>query len=110
MGLSVEMCSFAATSILLTPKRIGDYSMKPITVRMQQIKGVAMECDREQFAIALKTWRLRNGLTQKDAGKILGVSRWTMMKAEAARAITWETTYRLFAGLSKELEKEADNK
>lgn len=110
MVLSVEMCSFAATNVLLTPKRIGDYSMKPITVRMHQVKGVSMECDREQFAIALKTWRLRNGLTQKDAGKILGVSRWTMMKAEAARAITWETTYRLFAGLSKELEKEADNK
>lgn len=84
--------------------------MKEITVRMHAIKGVSMECDREQFALALKTWRIRNGMTQKEAGAILGVSRWTMMKAEAARPITWETTYRLFAGLSKELEKEADNK
>lgn len=84
--------------------------MKEITVRMTPIKGVSMECDREQFALALKTWRIRNGLTQEQAGKRLGVSRWTIMAAEKSRNITWETTYRLFAGLSKELEKETDNK
>lgn len=82
--------------------------MKEITVRMHPIKGVAMECDREQFALALKTWRLRHGLTQKKAGELLGASRWTIIKAEAGKGITWEMTYRLFAGLSKELEKEID--
>lgn len=84
--------------------------MKEVTVKMHQVKGVAMECDREQFAIALKTWRLRKGLTQKEAGARLGVSRWTIMKAEGCGNITWETTYRLFAGLSKELEMENDHK
>lgn len=84
--------------------------MKEITVRMTPIKGVAMECDREQFALALKTWRIRNGLTQKEAGARLGVSRWTIIAAEKSRTITWETTYKLFAGLSKELEDERDRK
>ena len=84
--------------------------MKEITVRMHAIKGVSMECDREQFALALKTWRIRNGMTQKQAGDLLGVSRWTIMAAEGTKKITWETTYKLFAGLSRELEKEADNK
>ena len=80
--------------------------MKEITVRMTPIKGVAMDCDREQFALALKTWRIRNGLTQEQAGVRLGVSRWTIIAAEKSRTITWETTYKLFAGLSKELEDE----
>lgn len=82
--------------------------MKEVTVKMHAVNGVSMECDRQHFGLALKTWRLRNGLTQKEAGERLGVSRWSIMKAELARPITWELTYRLFAGLSEELEKERD--
>lgn len=82
--------------------------MKEITVRMHPIKGVAMECDREQFALALKTWRLRHGLTQQQVAERFNVSRWSIMKAEASKPITWEMTYRLFAALSRELENESD--
>lgn len=81
--------------------------MKKIEVKMEP-NGLEMDVDRQQFALALKTWRLRRGLTQKQVGDAWGVSRWTIMRAESARDVTWETAYRLFARLSQELGKEGE--
>lgn len=69
--------------------------------------GLTMDIDKEAFAVALKTWRLRNGLTQAQAGEKWGLSRYTIMRAESGKNITWETAYRMFARLSEELRKEA---
>lgn len=79
--------------------------MKPIKVTMKA-KGLTMECDRQEFALALKTWRLRAALTQSAVARRWGVSRFTIMRAEAGRTITWEMAYRLFNQLSHELENE----
>lgn len=70
--------------------------------------GLEMDVNRQEFALALKTWRLRHGLTQRQVGDAWGVSRWTIMRAESARDVTWETAYRLFARLSQELRKEGE--
>lgn len=78
---------------------------KTIKIEFQRV-GTQLETDKEQFAIALKTWRLRNHLTQQQAGEKMGVSRWTVMRAEAAKDITWECLYRIFAYLSVELQRE----
>lgn len=72
-------------------------------------QGVTMNVDRQQFALALKTWRLRANLTQREVGEMWNTSRYTIMKAEKAKAISWEQAYKLFARLSEELRKEADN-
>lgn len=82
--------------------------MKPIKVTMKA-KGLTMECDRQEFALALKTWRLRAVLTQSAVARRWGVSRFTIMRAEAGRSITWEMAYRLFNQLSHELENEVHN-
>lgn len=82
--------------------------MEQIKVTMKQ-KGLTMEADKNEFALALKTWRLRKGLTQKQVGERWGCSRFTIMRAETANNVTWEMAYRLFAKLSDELRKEADN-
>lgn len=79
--------------------------MKKIEVKMERV-GLTMDIDKEAFAVALKTWRLRNGLTQAEAGKKWGLSRYTIMRAESGKNITWETAYRMFARLSDELRKE----
>ena len=79
--------------------------MKKIEVKIKQ-NGLEMDIDRQEFALALKTWRLRNGLTQQQAGERFGCSRYTIMRAESARNVTWEQAYRLFARLSKELANE----
>lgn len=82
--------------------------MKQITVEMKP-QGLQMECDKNEFALALKTWRLRQGLTQKEAGQKFGCSRYTIMRAENAKQVTWEMAYRLFAKLAYELRKEVQD-
>lgn len=79
--------------------------MEQIKVEMKQ-KGLEMDVDKTDFALALKTWRLRQNLTQREVGERWGVSRYTIMKAENAKAVTWEMAYRLFARLAEELKKE----
>lgn len=68
--------------------------------------GVKMDTNREEFALALKTWRLRQGLTQRQVAEKWGCSRYTIMRAEKAKDISWMQAYRLFAHLAKGLEDE----
>lgn len=82
--------------------------MKQQEVTMKA-NGLSMEIDKQEFALALKTWRLRQDLTQKQVGEKFGCSRFTIMRAESGKEITWEMAYRLFAKLSEELRKEAQN-
>ena len=82
--------------------------MKQIKVEMKQ-QGLSMEVDKNEFALALKTWRLRQGLTQKEVATKWGCSRFTIMRAENAKQVTWEMAYRLFAKLAAELKKEGGN-
>lgn len=82
--------------------------MEQINVTMKAA-GLSIEVDRNEFALALKTWRLRNAKTQREVAKMFKCSRFTIMRAEAGRPITWEMAYRLFARLSEELRKEASN-
>lgn len=82
--------------------------METIKVTMKQ-NGLTMEADKNEFALALKTWRLRSGLTQSQVAERWGCSRFTIMRAENARTVTWEMAYRLFAKLSNELKEEQQN-
>lgn len=79
---------------------------KKIIVKMKQ-RGLTMDIDKEAFAMALKTWRLRQGLTQEEVGRRWGCSRYTILRAERCKNITWEVAYRMFARLSEELRKES---
>lgn len=79
--------------------------LQQITVTMEP-KGLEMDIDRQEFALALKTWRLRQGYTQKQVGERWGCSRYTILRAESGRNITWEQAYRLFAKLAGELKEE----
>lgn len=79
--------------------------MEKIVVNMKP-KGLEMDVDKQEFALALKTWRLRQGLTQSEVGKRWNCSRFTIMRAENAKNVTWEMAYRLFAKLAQELKKE----
>lgn len=82
--------------------------MEQIKVEMKPA-GLTMEVDKTEFALALKTWRLRQGLTQQQVGERWDCSRFTVMRAENAKNVTWEMAYRLFARLADELRKEAAN-
>lgn len=85
---------------------MGHYNMETIKVNMKK-QGLKVDIDRQDFALALKTWRLRNNYTQTQAGKILGgVSRYTIIRAEKGQLLTWEMAYKLFARLAHQLEIE----
>lgn len=79
------------------------------TIKPQMKKdGLQMDVDRQEFALALKTWRLRQAKTQREVAEEWGVSRYTIIRAETGKPITWMMAYRLFARLSEELRKEGD--
>lgn len=80
--------------------------MKQIKVDAKP-KGLQMEIDRQQFALALKTWRLRAEFTQRELAERWHTSRYTILRAERAHSIGWMSAYRLFAKLAKELEAES---
>lgn len=82
--------------------------METINPKMNR-NDLSMEVDRQEFALALKTWRLRKGLLQRQVAEQFGVSRYTIIRAENAQSITWMMAYRLFAKLSDELRKEAQD-
>lgn len=82
--------------------------MEHIKVEAKQ-RGLEIDIDRQTFAMSLKTWRLRQGLTQQQVGERWGCSRYTIIRAESAKGITWTQAYKLFAKLSEELRKEAEN-
>lgn len=71
-------------------------------------KGLEMEIDREKFALALHTWRIRAGLTQKEVAQRFNVCRKSILKVENGRAINWATAYRIFAHLAESLKQEAE--
>lgn len=81
--------------------------MEEIKVTMKQ-NGLKMESNREDVAMAVKTWRLRHNLTQRQLGDRWGMSRYTIIKIERAKNISWEMAYKAFALLSNELRKETD--
>lgn len=81
--------------------------MEKIEVKVEA-NGLDMEIDKQNFALALKTWRLRQGMTQQQVGEKWGCSRYTIIRAEKAKAVTWEMAYKLFAKLAQELRKEGE--
>ena len=66
------------------------------------------ECQKAYFR-SRDQLTLRAALTQSAVARRWGVSRFTIMRAEAGRTITWEMAYRLFNQLSHELENEVHN-
>lgn len=80
-------------------------TMKKINVEFKPV-GIKMDADREQFALALKTWRLRAGLTQQQVAEKWNTSRYTIMKCEQAKPVSWTQAYRIFARLANELKDE----
>lgn len=80
--------------------------MEEIKVEMKQ-NGLKMDSNREDVALAIKTYRLRKGYTQQQLAEKWGCSRYTIIRVEKARNITWEMAYKMFAKLSDELRKEA---
>ena len=64
------------------------------------------DVSRAEFGLKLKMWRLRNMLTQVQAGNKFHCSRNTIMRVEAGKHVSWQSAYRLFSLLADELAAE----
>lgn len=69
-------------------------------------KGLELEINRENLAMELKKYRLRRGLTQQELAAIWNTSRYTIMRAEKGRPISWEQAYKIFYLLNKSIQNE----
>ena len=68
--------------------------------------GLTLTADRADVSIAIKTFRLRQNLTQEQLAERWDISRYTIMRLEAARPVSWEMTYKVWARLSDDLTQE----
>jgi transcriptional regulator with XRE-family HTH domain len=72
-----------------------------------KVQGLGLNITNQlEFALALKTWRLRQAYTQEEVGNLFGCSRYTIIRAESGKKLSWETTYRLISKLAYYLQKE----
>lgn len=90
------MPTFAGELGLTSPQARQNMTVKP------KRKGLTLEIDREAFAMELKTWRISQGLTQRELAKRWQLSRYTLLRVEKAQAVSWMTAYRLWSKLSEE--------
>lgn len=72
-----------------------------VVIEMRPV-GVKLDADMESFALGIKMWRIRHGLSQKQAARLAGVCRETWNRCEQARGINWRTLYKVFAFISNE--------
>lgn len=70
-------------------------------------KGIMLETDVPTFAVALRTWRIRQNMSQEQVARRWGVSRHTILRCESGKDQHWTTRYRLFYCLCKELNAES---
>ena len=67
-----------------------------LTITLKR-EGTDLITNREEFAVAVKTWRVRHGMTQRQLAAAAGLSRYTVMRVEnASRETNWITIYKLF--------------
>lgn len=76
--------------------------MEEMKIKFEPV-GLKLETDKNHFALALKTWRLRHGYSQIKAGELCGVSRYSIMRAEQAKDLNWELLYRIMCGMAEDL-------
>lgn len=79
--------------------------MEQITPTIQR-RGLTMETDAQELAVSLKTYRVRNGYTLPQLGKMWGTSRYTLMRIEAAKHVSWTTMYKIANQLIQAIQNE----
>lgn len=97
MAVSRKKCNFAPEII-----------QQLINTEKMEIKrnGNTLEIDREEVGLELAKWRIRQGLTQKQLAERWGMSRYTIIRAEKGKNVSWQFAYSIWAKLTQELRKE----
>lgn len=62
---------------------------------------------RQEIGLEVAKFRIRNGLTQAQLAERWGMSRYSIIRAEKGKAVSWKFTYAIASRLTQELRKEA---
>lgn len=62
---------------------------------------------RQEIGLELAKFRIRNGLTQAQLAERWGMSRYSIIRAEKGKTVSWRFTYAIASKLTQELRKEA---
>ena len=62
---------------------------------------------RQEIGRELVKFRIRQGLTQAQLAERWGMSRYSIIRAEKGKAVSWRFTYAIASKLTQELRKEA---
>lgn len=77
--------------------------MKQLVVRPKvNVPERHVEIDRNEMALAIKTWRAEKRMTQQQLADALGIHRATLSKAENGQVINWLVAYRIYNYLQQE--------
>ena len=74
---------------------------------MKTTVALISEEDRKSLGEELIKWRMRNGRTQVDVAKAVGLSRWTISRIERdASMVDIATAYRVYSYLARQQRQE----
>lgn len=62
---------------------------------------------RQEIGLEVAKFRIRKGLTQAQLGERWGMSRYSIIRAEKGKFVSWKFTYAIASKLTQELRKEA---
>ena len=62
---------------------------------------------RQEVGLELVKFRIRAGLTQEHLAQRWGMSRYTILRAEKGKPVSWKFTYNIAAKLAAENRREA---
>lgn len=77
---------------------------------MVQLHNLKDPAGRQALGEEMRMWRVRNGYNQREAGELMGVSRYTVIRIENGQKVGWVAAYKCFAVLAAQLREEAEAK
>lgn len=70
------------------------------------MKANVIQIDKKALAQELATWRIRSGLTQREAAERFNVSRYSILRVENMKDIGIAMAYRISAALARAIREE----
>jgi len=70
------------------------------------MKVNVIQIDKKALAQELATWRIRSGLTQREAAERFNVSRYSILRVENMKDIGIAMAYRISAALARAIREE----
>lgn len=108
VGSVKKTVKVAAMLLLCRNKFVTSRQLSPTasSVKPDNMKHETLNIDAAQLGRELATWRVRQGLTQREAANRFGTSRYTIMRIENAKHVGILLAYKVAASLARVIREE----